>query len=120
MKTEFKAYNNYLYIIVSGEISKSITEQENPEFIKKICDEKGLKKILINANNLSENISTMNYFIHAKEFAKVFSGSNIKISIVDNKENLNSEPFFETAATNRGVNVKIFKDIEKAKRWLFN
>ena len=60
----------------------------------------------------------MDRFKIAIEYAQFFSGSNIKISLVSNKNLISPEDFFETVAINRGVNIKVFVDIKEAKKWL--
>ena len=119
MKIEYKTFSNYLELIVSGELTIDVSEEVNPDLIKNECKKRRLKKILINAHNLSGKITIMDRFILAKKFAQSFTGSNIQIAAVSNKDlEYPAVPFFETAAINRGVNVKVFTDIEKAKEWL--
>ena len=40
-------------------------------------------------------------------------GNNIKISVITNKNLVFNDQIFETAAINRGVNIKVFIDKKK-------
>ena len=113
MEAEVIVLDDYLNITVSGMITKNIPDKIMPKNIKKTCDEKRLKKVLINGLNLSGDYRTTERFNMAKEFSKHFMGNNIKISVITNKNLVFNDQIFETAAINRGVNIKVFIDKKK-------
>lgn len=118
MEVKYKYFKDYLEITISGEFTKDIPEKVNPEFIMKECKKREINKVLMNGFYVTGNISTLERFNIAKVYAKSFSGSNIKFSMVANTEIINPNSFFETVASNRGVNVRVFTDLDEARKWL--
>lgn len=120
LEINYKYFKDYLEITISGEFTKDLPKEVNPEFIMKKCKKKGINKVLMNGLKVTGNISTFDRFNIAKIYAHSLLGGNIKFSMVANTDIINPNSFFETVATNRGINVKVFIDLEKAKKWLLS
>jgi hypothetical protein len=119
MKEKYINNKDYLEIIVSGNITAKIIKEINIETIKKECLKRGHKKILINAEGLTGNLNTIERIDIAKKFENSFLGSNIKIAVLSNEHlEYPNEPVLETAALNRGLNIKVFINLKNAKEWL--
>ena len=78
-------------------------------------------RVLADIRQANSTVSTIDLFQRARETAQYVSDSNIPSSykralvIGDNVED---PRFFETVSQNRAQQVRIFHDVEEAKRWL--
>lgn len=84
------------------------------------CVESGLRKVLVDVLALKGRLSTIDsYDIPAKHFTKIRDTNIItRCAILDLKEFEHSYRFFENVAVNRGLNLRIFSDIDEAIAWL--
>jgi hypothetical protein len=97
--------------------------------VKKICSqavdvvlEHEMPKVLVDANGVTGNLSTMDRFKSAEYLADDIIqralGKLTKIAFVAKVPPLDPERFGETVARNRGVNAKATTDIDEAIMWL--
>jgi hypothetical protein len=87
--------------------------------VSRIVEGNGIKRILIDVRKSGVRMSTVEIFdlhdLHQHEFSKdtkhalLYSPANIARADVQ---------FAENVAVNRGIYLKVFTDIESAKRWL--
>jgi hypothetical protein len=110
---------SYLYAIVSGKDSMEASLgywQEILDASKRL----DYQKILIE-EDLVGSPSTLDYFEFGKSLANMAQGRLLKIAFVDRhaKHTLNNK-FAETVVTNRGVSVKLCKNIAEAEDWLLS
>ena len=114
-----KVEDGYIYAHVTGKESLKNSWAYWRE-IAKACAEHGFKKVLVE-DYLEGEISTIDTHTFAKEFSErtgIPLGS--KIASVSLPEKLPVQQFAETVALNwAGVTVKVFTDINEAKKWLF-
>ncbi len=85
--------------------------------------ERKKEKILIDASKVEgENISLHDRFTYGEHLSQYYIkhglGKIFKIAVVSNENISDKRRFGETVATNRGVNVKIFENMDDALQWL--
>ena len=97
---------------VAAEISKTSSKA------LELCRKTGVKKLIIHRVNVAKQVATsVDYF----DFSKALQEENLydyKIALVYPPPLDERLAFFETAAQNRGVNLKVFTEINLAESWL--
>jgi hypothetical protein len=84
------------------------------------CNQQHISRLLIDVRGMSGALDTLETF----EFAghelprREAVRRLLRSAILDRPENIERIRFFETVAVNRGLNVKIFADEDKAIEWL--
>lgn len=81
------------------------------------CNKSGVSRLLCIEAQLEYRLGTFDTF----ELARVASehAKNMgRAAIVCNEKNIADAKFWETVAVNRGLIVRIFKDVESARAWL--
>jgi hypothetical protein len=71
--------------------------------------------LLVNLQDMPGTLKTMDRFKLGVQGAGIFKGM-IKIAVVFRKAELNW--FAETVAVNRGMNARVFGDMQTARKWL--
>jgi hypothetical protein len=84
-----------------------LQEAISGDFSRVICDER----------ELEYNLKIYETFESAKKMADS-SPKNGKVAIVASRKNIEDARFWETVATNRGLNVRVFDDMREAERWI--
>ena len=108
---------SYLYANVSGEDSMEVSLAYWQEVLD-ACKRLNYCKILIE-EDLEGSPSTLDYFEFGESLANMVQGLYLKIAFVDRHANHTPDNIFaELVAVNRGVNVKLCKNIEEAEDWL--
>jgi len=74
-------------------------------------------RVLCDERDLEYRLGTIDTFQLA-ETAVQAAPKLARIAIVTEPENLESASFYETVAKNRGLSVKVFQEMEKARAWL--
>jgi hypothetical protein len=82
--------------------------------IGEICRREGLPKVLCDVRGMMGKINILDSFQLAVTGAGAFRG--LQLAGVYRQEDI--DPFAETVIRNRGGNVRVFSDIERAKEWL--
>ena len=118
MDVKVEPHSHYLLVHVSGEYEDTIPEEGQPVFIAEACREHHLTRILIDARELGGNVSTMARFWRGKAFAEAFWGSAVRTAVVGSTEQVQTPPYFETVARNRGGRVRVLTDFGAALEWL--
>jgi hypothetical protein len=81
------------------------------------CKKGNCSRVLCNEINLEYRIGTLDTFKLA-EFLSVLVPSIVRAAIVCNEKFIADAKFWETVAINRGVAVRVFKEVEAARDWL--
>lgn len=114
---EIIIHQDYLEVKSEG-FDESLQEVEDyANSIAKIALENGKNKILCDERKLRYSLSIFETFELAEAEAKHLSTAP-RIAIVFNSNYTEYARFFETAAINRGLIVKVTTDIDEAKKWL--
>jgi hypothetical protein len=81
------------------------------------CIQGNHTKVLCNEINLEYRLGTFDTFL-AAEFMAAQIPKLGKAAIVCNETFIEDAKFWETVAVNRGLTVRVFKDVESARDWL--
>lgn len=81
------------------------------------CRKNQCKYILCDERRLHYNLSTSETF-DLGEYYTSYAPSVVRVAIVCSRENLEEASFFETVAVNRGLQIRVFTDMEEAENWL--
>ena len=89
-----------------------------PGIIKAECEKEKTYQVLVDALDVKgSDIDTMERFFLGEEIAKTL-GAKIKLAVVWPDKHITK--FVEIVALNRGGNISVVSDLEKAKKWLLN
>lgn len=113
----FQLDNDILSVFAEGKDDHS---QDVIHYAMAIRDEairQNTKKILCDERNLVYALGTFNTY-EVAEFTSYNVPKVAKVAIVCNPENLSEANFYETVVVNRGLELKVFTDMEAARNWL--
>lgn|GEM_PF-1734058 len=80
-----------------------------------VCEKESYKKFLVNISNMTGKVTPMERFELAVKGASLFLYKG-RYAVVYRKEEINR--FAETVGVNRGLNARIFSDMDEAMKWL--
>lgn len=114
---EFSIEGDVLGVKLKGTFPTELINTMENAFtpLMEACKVNKCKKVLIDASELLLNFETMDLFKAGEQLAS-YSKEISKVAILTTKEYYSQ--FFEDVATNRGANVQIFINGEKARGWL--
>jgi hypothetical protein len=113
----FEHRSAYLYALVEGEKDNYEISRAYWQEIADECTGKKFDRVLI-VEDIVETGSIAEIYQLCSEFSQMGYGG-IRIAFIDRRDEQNEEnQFGELVAVNRGINVKIFNDIEGAEKWL--
>jgi hypothetical protein len=107
--------------ISSGElIDSSVAEAvwRQFELVAEHCARTKNNKVLIDTTRVDGKVSFVERFLLGEK-TQVFAFYGIKVAFVDRPERIDPQKFGELVARNRGVDIRIFPDLQAAKEWLF-
>jgi len=118
-KLEIIKEPNYLLTNIKGNRTTETVKEVTKEILE-ACIKYQYSKVLIDIREFSNRIgNTMNIFdLASQELPDIIQKKIKKVAIVDLEGFEEDKRFFETVALNRGHNVKIFTDLNKAQEWL--
>ena len=87
------------------------------EEIAQACDRMSTKRLIVDVTNAALPLSATDKFEMGRH-AVVFAQHGIKVAVVATPDQLDPERFGEVVARNRGVNIRLFTDVEAAEEWL--
>ena len=104
----------YLYVEYSEPyLFNNLIDMMNEVLV--ICEKESYQKFLVNNSNMTGKVAPMERFELAVKGASLFLYKG-KYAIVYRKEEINR--FAETVGDNRGLNARIFSDMDEAMKWL--
>jgi hypothetical protein len=113
----FKDDLDLLLVETSG-FDESLEEVEGYGLaVVQCCMERKYSRVLCDERNLEYRLGTLDTFASA-EFMSRQVPKLAKIAIVCNEKFIVDGHFWETVAVNRGLTVRVFKDMESARQWL--
>ena len=107
---------DYIVFDFTGEFSQEAGKQCIDEMVE-ACSQSKISRALLDCRNMGGEIQILDSFMVAKYGVKMI-GSISKFALVGREDQMFPDNFVENVAVNRGVNLKIFTDIEKAIKWL--
>lgn len=117
IKVEFEVFEGLLKAIATGSDDDLQDVLNYNEAVLKKALETNTKRVLCDERNLEYKIGKIDTF-QAAEYVSEKVPSVSKIAIVYNPSQKEDAEFWETAAVNRWLSVKIFEDIDEAEKWL--
>ncbi len=85
--------------------------------ILEACQEGNYSRVLCDETELEYRLGTLDTYQSAV-FLASYAPRLIKAAIVCNEKFVSDAHFWETVAANRGLTVRVFKDVESARHWL--
>jgi len=115
----FEDRHDYLYVRVTGPNSPE-TVVGYMKRVRKECDERNCRRILIDENLDGPRLDLMEIFALVAGGSQEALGFFDAIAYVDEKQDMESVRFAETVAVNRGIPAAVFASVEDAEDWLIN
>jgi hypothetical protein len=85
--------------------------------ISESCREHGLRKVLVEGDNVQRRLSPLDSFDSASLVSRMLPGMSVAFCFRGYVPDDQSQ-FFRTAAMNRGVRSEFFQDLNAALQWL--
>lgn len=106
--------DGYIYVEYDEEYSLEVFVSTSREVFN-LCQAKSCRKVLVNVTNMPGKVRTIQRFEIGVQGSLIFRNS-IKAAVLYRREEI--DWFAETVSKNRGLNAKIFSDMNKALEWL--
>ncbi len=110
---------DYIYLVGEG-IEDSLEENKKiHQMIVNLCKNHHYDRVLIDDRKVTYTASIISLYQLAEYYAKVDIPRQIKrAAILANPKYKESNDFFENTSRNRGINLRLFYDLERAEQWL--
>jgi len=110
---------DYLHVVVTGDNTPADVAGYLDQ-IRKTCVEHDLSKVLIEENLTGPPVETVDVYdvVSASSVGVAPAIRSIAFVDMNPEHNFASMEFAETVAVNRGVNVKVFRDVPSAAEWI--
>ena len=111
--------DDYLHVVVTGDNTPEDVAGYL-EQIRRVCAERGSSKVLIEENLTGPQLRTVDVYDVVDAASKGVAPAIRSVAFVDtNLEHpFTQMEFAETVAVNRGVNVRVFRDVPAAREWI--
>ena len=106
--------DNYIYVEYDEEYSIDVFVSTSKQVFD-FCQTKNYRKVLVNITNMPGKVRTLQRFEIGVQ-GSLLSRNLIKVAVLYRAEE--NDWFAETVSKNRGLNAKIFSDLDKAMEWL--
>ena len=117
-KTDITVKKNYVYSYVSGEQSFE-NHKELALYLAGVCAKEKKDRVMINICGIYGQSPGSIKDFELAQFLQALLGQTIrKIAIIYLPENEQYIRFFETAARNHGIDLRVFLGAEEAEEWL--
>lgn len=106
--------DGYIYVEYDEEYSIDVFVSTSKQVFE-LCRKENYKKVLVNVTNMPGKIKTLQRFEIGVQGALIFRNL-IKVAVLYRASEINW--FAETVSKNRGLNAKIFSQMDEALKWL--
>ena len=110
--------NNLLRVTASGKDDNLEQVQEYGMAIIRAAIEHNVSKVLCDEQELEYSLGTFDTYESAKFIAEV-APKVAKVAIICKSDQYDDAHFWETVASNRGLHIRVFKNLSEAEEWLF-
>ena len=111
--------DRYLYLVGEGTEDGLEEDIEIHQMIVNACKEHNCPRVLIDDRNVIYTASVLSIYQLAEHYAKVDIPRYIqRAAVLVNRKPGTDNQFFEDVMRNRGINLRIFYDMEEAETWL--
>jgi hypothetical protein len=107
---------NHILIDFFGEFSREAGKRCFDSMVE-ACDEFGRSTVLLDCRKMTGQPGILDRFL-VMEYGQITHRTISRLALVSRQENILPDRFEEHVAVNRGVNLRIFTDIEAALAWL--
>jgi hypothetical protein len=107
---------SYIYCDYTGEFSVDMG-MECIDALVEACVKHECYKAILDCSHMSGEMGIFQRF-QVIQHAEVTRDIALKTAILARDEQVLPDKFAETVAINRGINLRVFTDIDAAKRWL--
>lgn len=118
---KYQEEHGVVYVRQAGFGSEEVWRQVNAEYVS-IANEHGSNKFLIDNRDLTFKTSISGIYDWPEFLGESGLSRTNKIAFVysESPSNKSDYRFFETVSRNRGYNIRVFEDQQKAMAWLIN
>ncbi len=109
--------DDLLRVTASGQDDNLEEVQEYGMAVIEACIEYGVSKVLCNEKELKYSLGTFDTYESARLIAEV-APKIAQVAIVCRDDDFKDAQFWETVATNRGLHIRVFKELVAAEEWL--
>lgn len=113
MKT-IEQRDGYIYVQYDEEYSFDVFVSISKQVFD-LCQKENYKKVLVNVTKMPGKVRTFQRFEIGVQGSLIFRNL-IKVAVLYRKEEI--DWFAETVSKNRGLNAKIFSQMDEALKWL--
>lgn len=106
--------DGYIYVEYDEEYSIEVFVSTSKQVFD-LCQKENYKKVLVNVTNMPGKVRTFQRFEIGVQGSLIFRNL-IKVAVLYRKEEI--DWFAETVSKNRGLNAKIFSEMNEATEWL--
>lgn len=106
--------NGYIYVEYDEAYSLDVFVSTS-KYVFALCQREQCKKVFVNVTNMPGKVRTFQRFEIGVQGALIFHNA-IKVAVLYRKEEI--DWFAETVSKNRGLNAKIFSQMDEALQWL--
>jgi len=119
MSIEYQIFNldNYLKVVTKGKDDNSSDVKTYMDAIIQAVKDFKSKHVLCDERELQYSLSITDTY-QLGEYISQHSSHLTKVAIVCNSKYVDDARFYETVATNRGMQIKVHTNIEEAEIWL--
>ncbi len=111
--------DGYLHVVVTGDNTPDDVAAYLDQ-IRRVCAEHGLAKVLIEENLTGPQLGTVDIYDVINAASGGVAPAIRSVAFVDTNPEHDFAPmkFAETVAVNRGVSVRVFRDVPAAREWI--
>jgi hypothetical protein len=103
---------------ISGEVDMSASRKMLSELMA-ICKRENMSRILIDCREASSHATTLDVWTLAKDLGSLGVTYEYRVAVLNRpKDDFDRGAFLEVCATNRGYQIKAFREFEMAFHWL--
>ncbi len=117
----FDEASKLITFTLRGKVDASTLRESVPELLR-IAKERGSYLILTDAREMKLDLLTVDIYDLPKFLSDLFTSEGLPITKFKRafvvSKRIGDVTFHETVSRNRGHNVKVFEDMQDAKRWL--
>lgn len=113
---EFEKDAKYVSVVLTGEVTKNELEAARNE-ANLVLTANGCDRLLVDTTRSKPSLSIVERFEFASEHPSSFP-PNIRIALFGRPDELMNHQFTENVARNRGVDMNVFLDGDRALNWL--
>lgn len=107
---------DYILADFSGEFSVDAGKQCVDRMVE-ACSEYNRSAVLLDCSKMMGHLTIMGRF-QVVEYGQIARGTISRLALVGRTEDTLPDNFVENVAANRGVNLRVFTDIDEAVEWL--